>query len=245
MKIALWIVAGTVVFAALIAIFVPSPTSGREASPRAACKINLKQIGLALHNYHETYGSFPPAFVPDEEGRPAHSWRILILPFIDEQKLYSEYRFDEPWDSPHNSTLADKIPSTYRCPSFAKSHRHHDLETEHSLRMTNYVAISTAGAVFDGPRATSIKEIHDGTGKTLVVAEVRQHSVHWMQPDDVTPHELLSDLLYSTQDVHANHIGGLHVLHADGAARFLPATTTLKELQEMVSRDGDEPIAND
>ena len=209
------------------------------------CKNNLKQIGLAIHAYHDEYGSFPPAFIPDKEGRPAHSWRVLLLPYMDEQRLYSQYRFDEPWDSPHNSTLANKIPSAYRCPSFTKSHWHHDPETEHSLRMTNYVAISTAGAVFDGTQTTSIEEIRDGTDKTLVVAEVRPHSVHWMQPNDVTPHELLSDLLYSTQDAHANHIGGLHVLHADSGVMFLQETTTLRELQEMVSRDGDEPIADD
>ena len=245
MKKAPWIAAGLVVAGITIALFLPRFRGAREVARRATCKNNLKHIGLALHAYHDEYGSFPPAFIPDEEGHPAHSWRVLLLPYMDEQKLYSQYRFDEPWDSPHNSTLANKIPSAYRCPSIVKSHRHHDLETEHSLWMTDYVAISTAGAVFDGTQTTSIEEIHDGTDKTLVVAEVRPHSVHWMQPTDVTPHELMSDLLYSTQDDHANHIDGLHVLHANRSARFLSAKTTLKELQEMVSLDGNESMAED
>ena len=65
-----------------------------------------------------------------------------------------------------------------------------------------------------------------------------------MQPDDVTPHELLSDLLYTTQDDHSNHIGGLNVLYADGSVHFLSATTTLKQLLDIISRDGGESITD-
>src|SRR5262245_38698724 len=69
----------------------------RTASQRSQCKNNMKQIGLALHNYAEMYGSFPPAYIADDNGRPMHSWRVLILPFIDQVPLYNQYRFDEPW----------------------------------------------------------------------------------------------------------------------------------------------------
>ena len=106
------------IIAVLIALLLPAVQQAREAARRSACKNNLKQIGLALHNYHNAYGSFPPAFVPDAEGHPAHSWRVLLLPYVDGEELYSLYRFDEPWNGPHNSKLADKIPSVYRCPSF-------------------------------------------------------------------------------------------------------------------------------
>src|SRR5690242_17032670 len=83
------------------ALILPAVQQAREAARRSQCKNNLKQIGLALHNYHETYGGLPPAFVADDQGRPMHSWRVLILPFLGEQALYNEYNLSEPWDGPN------------------------------------------------------------------------------------------------------------------------------------------------
>ena len=80
----------------LIALLLPAVQSAREASPRTNCKNNLKQIGLALHNYHDAYGSFPPAWTTDADGRPLLSWRVLLLPFLDEAPLYEEFDLTEP-----------------------------------------------------------------------------------------------------------------------------------------------------
>src|SRR5262249_42952585 len=77
---------------------------------RSQCKNNLKQIGLAMFNYHDAYGCFPPAYIADADGRPMHSWRVLLLPFLDEAARYRKYRFDEPWDGPNNSELATSVP---------------------------------------------------------------------------------------------------------------------------------------
>jgi hypothetical protein len=104
-----------------------------ELSRRSACVVNLKQIALALHNYHDTYGTFPPAYVADENGRPMHSWRVLILPFLESSDVYSKYRFDEPWDGPHNRLLADRMPYAYRCPSESRN--------SPPSRITSYVAV--------------------------------------------------------------------------------------------------------
>ena len=79
--------------AALVALFIPFSrmgSAGREPSRRSQCKNNLKQIGLALHNYHEKYQAFPPAYTVDATGKPLHSWRTLILPFVDQQALYDK-----------------------------------------------------------------------------------------------------------------------------------------------------------
>jgi hypothetical protein len=79
---------------------------------------NLKRLMLAMHNYHDTYNHFPPAVIrgKDGQGGPPHSWRVALLPFLDQQALYNEYRFDEPWDSEHNRTLLGKMPAVYRSP---------------------------------------------------------------------------------------------------------------------------------
>lgn len=192
-----------------------------EVSPRRRCMQKLKVIGLALHAYHDTYGSFPPAYTVDETGRPAHSWRVLILPYLDEEALYSEYRFDEPWDGPHNRTLQDQIPDVYRCPSFHAYQAEHGLESPHSDRLNNYVAIEAAGAILDGPHPNTFNSVTDEQSSTLMVADVRQHAVHWMQPEDVSPEELLSDLLFSKAEGQGNHREGLLMLLADGSIRPL------------------------
>ena len=80
------------------------------------CTNNLKHIGLALLNYNDIFGCFPPAYTTDANGKPMHSWRVLILPFIEQQTLYKRYRFDEPWDGPNNSLLAKEMPSVFPLP---------------------------------------------------------------------------------------------------------------------------------
>jgi hypothetical protein len=93
------------------------------AERTAACKTNLKRLGLALHNYHDDHGSFPPPYIADKAGRPMHSWRVLLLPYLSEsaeqQTVLREYRFDESWDGPHNRKLHDLTLKVFRCPSDA------------------------------------------------------------------------------------------------------------------------------
>src|SRR5689334_18892035 len=91
--------------AVLMALLLPPVTRGRTQARQSQCRNNLKQIGIALHNYHDIFGSFPPAYIPDEYGHPKHSWRTLILAQLDQAPLYNSYRFDESWDGPHNSAL--------------------------------------------------------------------------------------------------------------------------------------------
>ena len=89
----------------------------REAAIRAQCTNNEKQIALALHNYHDQHNSFPPAFSQGKDGKPLLSWRVLILPFLDQQQaLYDQFHLDEAWDSPHNRTLIAKMPAVLSLP---------------------------------------------------------------------------------------------------------------------------------
>src|SRR6476469_182788 len=81
----------------LVALLLPAVQAAREAARRMQCSNHLKQIGLALQNYHDTFGSLPPAYLADSQGKPIHSWRVLILPFLENTTLYDRYSFDEPW----------------------------------------------------------------------------------------------------------------------------------------------------
>ena len=133
-----------------VAILVPAIRSAREAARRASCQCNLKQIGLALHNYLAAYGSFPPAYTVDADGRPMHSWRALILASF-EAGAPVEYDFDEPWDGPNNRKLIESIAHVYRCPSDAES----------PLGTTNYVAVLGDATLWPETAGHTIDELAD------------------------------------------------------------------------------------
>src|SRR5262249_39739103 len=101
---------------AVTAAVLDAAGKGRAAAGRQRSANNLKQIGLALHNWHATNGRLPPAATYSPDGKPLLSWRVLILPFLDQQGLYKEFRLDEPWDSDHNKKLLAKMPRVYETP---------------------------------------------------------------------------------------------------------------------------------
>ncbi|MEX1233143.1 MAG: DUF1559 domain-containing protein [Planctomycetaceae bacterium] len=237
-----WVVVVAII-AVVIALFWPT-VQFRGIDRGSTCKNNLKQIGLALHNYHDAHGSFPPAYLADEHGRPMHSWRVLILPFMDHHKLYDEYRFDEPWNGPHNITLQDRIPEGYRCPTYQRQLQERKTDSEFSQRLTNYVVIESPTAVFDGTHAPTISEITDGTDKTILVVDVNQHAVHWMQPDEITPDDFFNELRFAADGKRALHPMGLQVLMADGAVRYISSTTPIKTVLALITKAGGETVGD-
>ena len=109
-------VAGGAALLALIAIMLPSVGS-RPAPKRGRCANNLKAIGVAMHDYHDVYGCCPPAYTTDKNGRPMHSWRVLLLPFLGREDLYEKYDLNEPWDSPKNIDVFRHMPDVFSCPA--------------------------------------------------------------------------------------------------------------------------------
>src|SRR5262249_31735088 len=130
--------------------------SGRKAARRAWCVNNLKQIGLALRNYHDDAGHFPTAAISDARGNPLLSWRVAILPYIEQWDLYSQFHLDEPWNSQHNLTLLGKMPQMYACPSDAGA----------QPAMTRYQAVTGPGTLFEKGKPITVDDVTDGTGRT-------------------------------------------------------------------------------
>src|SRR5262249_14242542 len=87
-----------------------------EAAARTQCNLNLKTIAAAFRAYHRDHGRLPPSLVHDHDGRPLHSWRALLLPYLEQDALYRRFNLDEPWDSPNNLRLLDQMPSVYAHP---------------------------------------------------------------------------------------------------------------------------------
>lgn len=230
---------------AIFVAFVVSNFNGDtgSAARRTMCKSHLKQIGLALHNYHAEYGSFPPAYVADANGRPMHSWRVLLLPFVDETGLYEEYRFDESWNGPNNIQLADRIPEIYRCPGFVHHQEHLGNSDVDAYHLTNYVAISGVGTAFDGSKALSLKFLvtADGSTYTMLIGEVSRQAVHWMSPNDVTGPEI-STFLKFVDDDELNHSGGAHFLFADGSVKFITRRIPRTTFDALTTIDGGEIV---
>ncbi len=196
----------------LMALLLPSVQAAREAGRRAQCTNNMKQIGLAMLIYHETYGCFPPAYTVDENGRPLHSWRVLLLPYMEEEALYDQIKLDEPWDSPPNRALADLMPDVYRCPSGSAL----------LWQQTSYVVITGPGTVFNAAETVSISDISDGTSRTILVVEASDAGINWMEPRDIEIDQIegeINDL--SGQGISSEHPGIVNVLHCDGSVHSL------------------------
>lgn len=202
---------------------------GREASRRTQCKNNLKQIGLALYNYHDEHGAFPPAYTVDETGKRLHSWRTLILPYLEQQaKLYSSIDLTKPWDDPANKSAYETNIRTYRCPAANVPDFH-----------ATYLALVGPDQFFHSSEPRNIKAITDGTTNTLAVVEVSpQHSVHWMSPNDASD-EVLAGIGGETD---FSHVGGFQALLADGSVRFLSQNIAAETLTALTTIAGGETI---
>jgi prepilin-type processing-associated H-X9-DG protein len=194
----------------LAAFFLPVHRSAREPARRTQCSNNLRNIGQALHNYHEDYKAFPPAYSSDAYGRPLHSWRTLLLPYVDQLPLYESIDLSKPWDDPANAKAFGTSVHIYQCPS----HQRQEGSTNH----TTYLACVGVTGCLHPTRARASSEITDGLSDTLMLIEVpTDQSVHWMSPHDAD--EAL--LLAIRPESKLAHPGGMNVALCDGRILFL------------------------
>jgi hypothetical protein len=156
--------------------FVDGIQQVKEGMPRAYIMNQLKQIALALHDYHDKHGAFPPAVVRGLDGTPLYSWRVAILPFMDEEALYARFRRDEPWDSPHNRALLSQAPPAYAPARYTAAS---------DPSATFFRVFVGPGTAFDGDTGLNLKaDFPDGSAKTILVVEARE-AVPWTKPVDV------------------------------------------------------------
>ncbi len=137
----------------------------------------MRQLGLAVANYHSDHGEMPPAYIADEDGKPMHSWRVLILPYLDdEQALYDQYDFDEPWNGPNNRKLADQLTHhPFFCPS--------DDSLQPSI--TSYVAVVGERTLWPGAESGAGEDFSEHANIVSIV-EVVDSGIHWMEPRDLS-----------------------------------------------------------
>jgi type II secretory pathway pseudopilin PulG len=213
----------------LIACLLPNVRMSRESGRRASCSNNLKQIALALLNYHDEYGSFPPAYTVDAEGKPLHSWRTLILPFNEQKTLYEKIDLSKPWDDPANQAARETDVPAYRCPS-----------ANPPKCQTTYVAIISPDGCFSGPTPRTLTEISDGANETLLVTEVpTKQAIPWMSPSDTDEKAFLAALADARTRPHPS---GAQAVRADGSIMLLDADISKAALRAQVSVDGSDRV---
>jgi prepilin-type processing-associated H-X9-DG protein len=217
----------------LVSFFLPAIQT-IEPRGRPQCMNNLHNIVLALHNYHSGHGSLPPAYIADASGRPMHSWRVLILPYLDRNELYEMYRFDEPWDGPNNSKLHDLIGDAFRCPQDHSGAR----STE-----TSYVAVVGPNTIWPADHVVKLDDVTDGLSSTLLVVEIANSGIHWMEPRDLHVSQMTRTINgKSGQGISSAHPGGAVVGFADGRVRFLGETTPAATIEALLTIRGGEQI---
>jgi hypothetical protein len=196
---------GVCIVAVLIALFLPLRRNARGAAYRMQCGNNLKHIALALRHYENENGTPPPLYTVDANGRRLHSWRTLILPFLDQEQLYETIDLSKPWDDPSNTAAYDTSLSIFRCPSSGIPPNH-----------TTYAGLGGENGIF---RSTKLRYGSESTeGLSVMVVEVSPHdSVHWMAPQGQGG-RFVRDFGPDTE--LPNH-GGTQAAFSDGSVRFL------------------------
>lgn len=210
-----------------VAMVAPAVVNIRQAAARNQSMNNLKQIGLAMHNSHDTYRAFPARYFADKNGKPLLSWRVHILPFIGHADLYNQFKLDEPWDSPNNKKLIAKMPQSYRSPN-----------SKAGPNLTTYVTPVYKDSIFSGAEGMKIQKILDGTSNTIMVVEANdKNAVIWTKPDDIeiNAKNPIDGLIQANGR-------GFNALFADGSVRFIASGIDAATLRALFTASGGEVV---
>ena len=225
--------------AMLVYLFIVVPNAKRtaEADKHSLCSLQLRQIGMALDMYRQANGHYPPAAVVDKNGKPMHSWRVLILPYLGEesaQRVYEQYDFEQPWDGPANRPLATQMPEFFACPSAAGE-----------PGITHYVAVVGARTLWPDPASPTPTRrfATDGPGQTIAVVETAT-GVNWLEPRDLRFEEAVSKLRSDATGSDRPHDVGVNALFADGHIEQIKRSTSPDLLQALLTASGGEDVGN-
>jgi len=186
--------------------------------------MQLRQIGLALHNYHDVHLRMPPAAISDEDGKPLLSWRVAILPFIEEQALYEKFHLDEPWDSEHNIKLLDEMPDVYAGDAEKGAPKQN---------VTAFLGVSGERCLFNKNEKVRFRDITDGSSNTLAVIEVGfDKRVQWTKPVDY-----VFNAEKPFEGIGRRETRGFRAITADGAGHEVSYDIEAKNLANLMMRN--------
>jgi hypothetical protein len=204
---------------------------GGGLSGRSQSQNNLKQLALAMYNYESAYGTYPAPASLGKKGKKLLSWRVEVLPYIEQEQLYKQFNLDEAWDSEHNLKVMkdNPMPKVFAVPG----------TTNATDKKTHYQVFVGTGAMFDLTGPLKITEVKDGTSNTFLIATAAT-AVEWTKPDDIDfdpKGEVQEKLLFMD--------GVTMVAMGDASVRALSAKVKEKTLKAMVTRSGGETLDAD
>ncbi len=211
-----------------VVALIPNVSDSRGASAN-----NLKQLALAMYDYHAVYSHFPTAAVFDKNGKPLLSWRVMILPYMEQEALYKQFHLDEPWDGEHNRKLLDKMPPLFAAgdeQAFKQALKKHE---------THYQTFVGKGAMFDGEKGVKFADVTDGLSNTILIVEAKK-AVPWTKPEDVP-----FDAGKMVPKLGGLFEGIFNAAFADGSVRALPLTIKEEKLRALITRNGGEVVEPD
>ena len=186
---------------------------------------NLKQVALAFHNFESAYQTFVPQTLTSKDGKKLLSWRVMILPFIEQLELYNQFHLDEPWDSEHNIKLVDRIPKIYESAGAGKG-------------KTTIQTLLTPQSVFGRQgKPVQFRDITDGTSNTIWLVEVDPaDSVVWTKPEDYVAEteEAYTRLFANRKQVPFGFV--------DGSVRRFDSKLTYEVFKQLLSIKGGEVV---
>jgi prepilin-type processing-associated H-X9-DG protein len=249
---------GTATTAIAAALLLPAVQQAREAARRSQSRNNLKQIGLAMHNYHDNWNGFPRGTFKDGKNGnddldvdERMSWMVSILPYIDQAPMYGQVKFNEAWDSTDNAPLKDTAVPSYTNPGYTAKGE--------NGAPTHYVGVAGVGAdsltseeidensgVFGYNRTTRIADMTDGTSNTIMVTECTEKSAGpWARGGKSTLRALTKKPYVNGEDgLGGPYRGGFHVLFADGSVRFISENIDPETLERLVKMQDGEPVGD-
>jgi hypothetical protein len=235
-----WLLVGAAVLCFGCLLLVPCSQQIRDGEAWVYSANNLKQIGLALHYYVETYGRLPPAVVRGQDGQPLYSWRVSLLPFLEHDSLYRQFKLEEPWDGPHNKQFLAKMPKVYALP-WGESAASAEGQTRYQVFVGPGTAFERDGLTWD--------DFPDSLADTLLAVEGGE-AVPWTKPADLPyePGKPLPPLGGAvTKPVHFLcypiwRRPGFTACFADSSVRFIRGDTDEEVLRALITRNGGEKV---
>ena len=209
-----------------VLLLIPAVSKVREAAGRMSSTNNLKQMTLAIHSYNDANRHLPTAAIYDKNGKPLLSWRVAILPYIEQNNLYTQFKLDEPWDGPNNRLLLSRMPKTYSNP------------IDPSDQNTPYRVFTGKGTIFEGREPLQFSDIKDGTNGTILIVEAAE-AVPWTKPDELeyTPNGPLPAL-------GSKGTSYVLVAMADGSVRTLRRPVSDDNLRAGIVRNDGRVLAD-
>jgi uncharacterized protein (TIGR03067 family) len=212
-----------------------------ERSLRLRSANNLKQIALAFHSYHDAFTMMPAHAIYSKDGKtPLLSWRVAILPFIEQNQLYQQFKMDEPWDSEHNKKLIPLMPAIYEplvvAPS--KEMKKEAVKNAKTEGKTHYQVFTGPNTLFVGNKGKKLVEITDGTSNTILCVEAT-NPVIWTKPDDLVLPAKNEDKLPSLGGMFES---GMNLAFCDGSVSFVRRDIAPMTLRALITPAGGEVV---